>query len=327
MSGLILLYHRIAELPSDPQLLAVTPGHFAQHLEVLRDHGCPMSLAQMMPALRDRRLPRRAIAVTFDDGYADSLDCGEPLLARHDVPATVFVTTSYVGGAREFWWDDLERFLLLPGRLPETLRVRVGPTVHEWRLGEAAVYREEDYLRHSSWNIERASDPSPRHSAYRALCALLRTVSDEERTAALDELSSIAGTTPAGRPTHRPLSRERLARVSEGSLVDVGAHATTHSALSALSEAAQRAEIAGSKARLREITGREPAGFAYPFGGRADYTRTTVALVREAGFAFACANIPAAVRPGSDRFQLPRVLVRDWDADTFAGRLREWLGD
>ena len=296
-------------------------------MEVLRDCGIPMSLPEMMSARLDRRLPHGAIAVTFDDGYADTLDCGEPLLARRDVPATVFVTTSYVGGEREFWWDDLERLLLLPLRLPETLRLRIGQTVHEWRLDEAAIDADDASRQHRAWTVECQADPSPRHRAYRDLCGLLRTMAGGERCAALDELTRLAGATPTGRPTHRPVSPERLARVSEGGLMEVGAHATTHVALSALSEAAQRSEIADSRARLQEITGREPAGFAYPFGGRADYTRTTAALVREAGFAFACANIPAVVRQGSDCFQLPRILVRDWDGDTLAATLRQWFHD
>ena len=326
-AGLILLYHRIAEPTSDPQLLAVTPRHFAQHLEVLRNCGTPMSLPQMMSARRDSRLPHRAVAVTFDDGYTDTVDCGEPLLARHDVPATVFVTTSYVGGEREFWWDDLERLLLLPGSLPETLRLRIGQTVHEWRLAESAVYDDDMWRQHRGWTVESWDDPSPRHFAYRALCGLLRTLPGDERCAAIDELTRIAGATSTGRSTHRQVSSERLARASEGRLVEVGAHAATHAALAGLSEAAQRSEIAGSKARLREITGRDPAGFAYPFGGRADYTATTVALVRDAGFAFACSNMPGPVRRGSDPFQLPRLLVRNWDGDAFAARLRGWFGD
>jgi len=296
MTGLILLYHRIAKLTSDPQLLAVTPPHFAQHLEVLRGCSVAMSLPQMISASRDRRLPHRAVAVTFDDGYADTLECGEPLLARHDIPATVFVTTSYVGGEREFWWDELERLLLRPGEFPE-------------------------------WNVECPTDPSSRHREYRDWCQALRGVSAEERRVTLEKLARISGASSTGRLTHRPVSRERLARACESALIDVGAHTATHPALSARSEAEQRLEIEESKAVVREITGREPAGFAYPFGGRADYTRTTVALVREAGFAFACANIPAVVGPKSDPFQLPRVLVRDWDAGTFAARLREWFGD
>jgi peptidoglycan/xylan/chitin deacetylase (PgdA/CDA1 family) len=295
-AGLILLYHRLAEPDSDPQLLAVTPARFAEHLDVLRGYGCPMSVAQMMSALGDCRLPPRAIAVTFDDGYADSVEQGEPLLASYGVPATVFVATSYVGEEPEFWWDDLERLLLPPGEFPE-------------------------------WNVESPADPSPRHREYREWCRALRGVTREERRATLDELARTSGVSPAGRLTHRAVSRERLARACASGLIDVGAHTATHPSLSALSEAAQRREIEESQAAVREITGRDPVGFSYPFGGRTDYTRTTVRLVKDAGFGFACANIPGVVRPGSDPFQLPRMLVRNWDADTFAWRLREWLGD
>ena len=326
-AGLILLYHRIAELRSDPQLLAVTPHHFGQHLEVLRDYGTPVSLGEMLEAVRDGRLPRRAIAVTFDDGYADNVDCGKPLLARYGIPATLFVTTSYLGTDREFWWDDLERLLLVPGRLPRTLRLRIGPTVHEWRLDEAGVYSEEEYRRNCGWNVELAHDPSPRHSVYRALCRLLRDVPAEERVAVLDDLLHAAGVTSTGRPTHRALSHDELARLIGSSVMDVGAHSTTHPALSALPVGAQRCEIAGSKTRLQEITGRTATRFSYPFGGRADYTPATVALVREAGFALACSNVRGLVRPRSDCFQLPRVLVRNWDAESFATRLGDCFGD
>ena len=286
-----------------------------------------MGLAQVRAALGDKRLPDRAVAVTFDDGYADNVECGKPLLEQHGIPATVFVTTSYVGQEREFWWDDVERLLLMPGRLPETLRLQIGSTVHEWRLGDAAVYSEEEHQRNCAWNVEVAHDPSPRHTVYRALCGLLRVRSGDQRTAILDELSRIVGLPSTARPTHRPVSYERLARLAEDGAVHVGAHSATHAPLSALHVTAQRAEIAGSKARLEDIIGRSVTSFAYPFGGRADYTSTTVRLVREAGFALACSNIRGVVHSRSDEFQLPRMLVRNWDADTFASRLTEWLGD
>src|SRR4051794_20071252 len=105
----ILLYHRVTALDSDPQQLAVTPEHFDEHLRVLREICTPVELADVPRMLRARRLPKRPVAVTFDDGYRDNLHEAKPLLERHGVPATVFVASGYVGSGREFWWDELER--------------------------------------------------------------------------------------------------------------------------------------------------------------------------------------------------------------------------
>jgi peptidoglycan/xylan/chitin deacetylase (PgdA/CDA1 family) len=101
--GLILAYHRVAVADADPWQLCVTPDHFEEHLTVLEKFR-PCRLAQMTDAI----LPG-SVAVTFDDGYADNLHCAARLLQKHDVPATFFLTSGYLGGHEEFWWDELER--------------------------------------------------------------------------------------------------------------------------------------------------------------------------------------------------------------------------
>jgi peptidoglycan/xylan/chitin deacetylase (PgdA/CDA1 family) len=105
----ILLYHRVARLESDPQQLAVDPERFDAQLTALRATCTPVALVDVPGLLRARRLPKRPVAVTFDDGYRDNLVTAKPLLERHGVPATVFVASGYVGSGREFWWDELER--------------------------------------------------------------------------------------------------------------------------------------------------------------------------------------------------------------------------
>src|SRR5829696_8506777 len=122
---LVLIYHRISDLPSDPRSLSVTPHYFAKHLEILRQYARPMRLQQMSQALIDGNLPDRAVVVTFDDGYADNLYNAKPALERYNVPATFFLTTGYIGHKREFWWDELDRLLLQPAKLPNTLRLSV----------------------------------------------------------------------------------------------------------------------------------------------------------------------------------------------------------
>jgi hypothetical protein len=99
----------------------------------------------------------------------------------------------------------------------------------------------------------------------------------------------------------------------------------THSLLSAASGSAQRTEILHSRIQLEEILGCPVTSFAYPFGKRGDYTEQTTSIVRESGFLCACSNFAGVVSRGVDRFQLPRVYVGDWNADTFIKQLSTWL--
>src|SRR5215216_7794219 len=136
--ALILMYHRVAEPGCDPWELAVTPEHFRQHLEVLRKYDRMMRNDQLAASLERGKLPNRAVVVTFDDGYADNLLSAKPLLEKYDVPATVFIATGYVGNEREFWWDELERVCLQPGKLPGMLRLNVNGKAYEWNLHAAS---------------------------------------------------------------------------------------------------------------------------------------------------------------------------------------------
>lgn len=323
--SLILLYHRVTDLPSDPQLLAITPQHFAEHLEVLRKHSHPMGLQQLAQSLQNGKPPDRAVIITFDDGYTDDLYHAKPMLERYDIPATVFVATGQIGQKGEFWWDELDRLLLRPGTSPPLLRLSVNGSTYQWELGEAAHYSDDAYRHHRCWNVLEKDEPSPRQWLYRSLCQLLRPLSEGERRKVLGELLAWAGAEPVGRSTHRALSPDEVFHLAEGELVEVGAHTVTHPVLSALPAAAQQAEIQRSKARLEEILGRPVTTFSYPYGSRSDYTPETVALVREAGFACACSSLADVVWRRTDRFQLPRVLVRNWDGDEFARRLGEWF--
>lgn len=321
--ALVLMYHRVVDLPSDPQLLGVAPSHFAEHIEILRKRYRPVSLLHLASALRERKLPRRAVVVTFDDGYADNLHNAKPLLERHDIPATVFVTTGHIANRYEFWWDELDRLLLQPGAIPATLHLTINGNSRDWQIGAGGVYTEDDYRRYRSWHIEQPSDPGPRQRLYRSLYQLLHALSQAERQKVRDELRVWAAAEPSGRPTHRTLTREEVIQLGTGELIEVGAHTVTHPVLAALPVPVQRDEIQRSKADLEQVLGRPVTSFAYPHGSG---TAETVAIVREAGFVCACSSHPDMVWRDADPFQVPRVVVRDWDGDTFARQLWRWLG-
>jgi peptidoglycan/xylan/chitin deacetylase (PgdA/CDA1 family) len=324
--GLILLYHRIAEPSTDPQAMCVTPSRFAEHLEVLRQIGRPVPLQQLARSLREKKRESRAVALTFDDGYADNLTAAKPLLARYEIPATVFVTTGDIGRERAFWWEELEQVFLRPGALPETLNLEINGQRHQWQLGAAAHYSDDDLELHRHWNlfVNAKHDPGPRQRCYRALNSLLHALPHEEKQRLTDELLDWASAQPIYSPAHRILSQPELSRLAEGDLVEIGSHTITHPMLSLLPASAQSEEIELSKTRLEEITGRSVTSFAYPYGSRSSYNKETMSLVRAAGYSCACANSFDAVWRYTDAFQLPRVIVGDWDGETFA-RLLRWL--
>ena len=316
--GLILMYHRVAEIDSDPWGLCVSPRRFSEQMEVLREYGTPLGLSRYVQALDSGSPPRRPIVVTFDDGYIDNLSHAIPLLERHEVPATIFLVSGAIGLRREFWWDELERVVLQPGRLPRDLGLRIGGNVQSWSLQGATDYDSDAFRSHRGWRVLTQDDPTRRHSLYRSLYFLLQPLAEHERLGVMDDLLAWASRKPTVRPEYRPVSVEEAVTLGEADLVEIGAHTVTHSLLSALPPSEQYLEIQRSKENLEELLGRPVDHFSYPYGG---LTSETVALVRENGFSCAVTTAGVPVERGADLFQLPRVQVEDWNGDEFA----KWL--
>ncbi len=297
------MYHRVADLAVDPHGLAVSPDHFAQHLEYIRGTCHPMRLLDLVDALKEHSLPRRAVAITFDDGYIDNLTQAYPLLKSAQVPATVFVTSGGIDSSCEFFWHELERVFLLPVHLPERLQMCVQGQEYEWPT----------------------TSTEERQIAYYAIDRLLRPLAADGRDQVLAELASWAGLRRNGRPDYRPMSVAELIQLTGDRLVELGAHTITHPVLSVLSPEAQYAEIVWSRQRLEGIIGSPVLTFSYPWGEAGDFTDETVEIVEAAGFRAACTTVRGGVEPGNDLFRLRRCAVRDWDIEMFKWRLESFF--
>lgn len=320
----MLLYHRIQSPDGDPWSLCVSPQNFAAHLAVLRRHARPVSLESLCRAVNERRRLPRSVVVSFDDGYLDNLTQAAPLLQRFDVPATFFIASGFLDQAQAFWWDELELLLLRPGHLAPTLALTVRGRTHHWPLGEAALYTNDDFTRHRSWQAGGDSVPTARHRAYVELHRLLLDVDDEERRGLMDQLATSAGVQrPAALESGRPLTRAEARALAAIDGMDLGAHTRTHPALDRLPAAQQRREILDGRRDLESLLQRPVTRFAYPYGRHAS---TTPDLVRDLGFDCACTVNAGDVRADSDAFQLNRNVVCNWTGDEFARRLERWLG-
>jgi peptidoglycan/xylan/chitin deacetylase (PgdA/CDA1 family) len=323
--AVVLMYHRVCGMDSDPWRLCVTPEHFAEQLQVLRQHCQVISLQKLMTALRKGRLPRRTVAITFDDGYADNLLTAKPLLEKYELPATIFVATGYVGNKREFWWDELDNLFLQPGSLPETLNLTVNGMVYKWELEDTANYTQAAYQGHRNWKPGYEAVPSPRQQVYSELWKLMQPLSESQRLIVRETLYAWAQKEPQVRPSYRTLIDEEVVALAAGGLIEIGAHTVTHPMLSTLPIASQREEIGQSKRDLEEILNREVPSFAYPYGRECDYTEETIALVKEAGFACAFTTSAGVIGQGAAAYRLPRLPAQDVSGEIFAKQLETWF--
>ncbi|MEG3439699.1 polysaccharide deacetylase family protein [Pannus brasiliensis CCIBt3594] len=314
--GVILMYHRVAAADIDPWELCVSPRNFAEHLQVLQSEARPLGLREFARLNREGRLPERAVAITFDDGYADNLYHARPLLETYGIPATVFVAAGYIGKGEEFWWDELARRLFGPGKLPEKLALEFDGKIERWEVGT-----DSDASRNHSLTT---APPGSRLHLYRSLWQRLLPLADDERRWRLREIARWAGGEGEARADDLPLDRPELEKLADSEAIEIGAHTLTHPFLPARPPAEQRDEIREGKKRLEEMLDRPVTSFSYPFGG---YTPETIEGVRAAGFDLACSTVTESCWRQSERWQLPRPGVGDWNGEEFSRQLARWFTD
>jgi peptidoglycan/xylan/chitin deacetylase (PgdA/CDA1 family) len=100
-NAVILMYHQIAKRTSDPWSLSVSPEHFDQQMTYLRKHHQVLPLPELADMVRKRRIYKDVVAITFDDGFQDNFTTAFPILQRHKLPATFFISTNLVGS--DYW--------------------------------------------------------------------------------------------------------------------------------------------------------------------------------------------------------------------------------
>jgi peptidoglycan/xylan/chitin deacetylase (PgdA/CDA1 family) len=91
--------------------------------------------------------------------------------------------------------------------------------------------------------------------------------------------------------------------------VTIGAHGWTHRSLGRLGPAEVRDEACRSRDRLQARLGCRVTSFAYPYGTRADFNRTTAEILAELGYTTAFTSQHGAIARGADPLGLPRIKV------------------
>ncbi|MGC9003265.1 MAG: polysaccharide deacetylase family protein [bacterium] len=283
-------YHRFSEekerIPSTPRCLSIKA--FQEQIEFLCRNFEIVPLSLIAKLIHERKpLPKNSLTITIDDGYKDNYLLAYPILRKHKVPATIFLTTSYING-RKTPWEAKVSFAI------------------------ANTSRKEIFIEGlGKFNLK---GERKRYLARKLIIKRLKNLSERKKNILLEKLIEECGVDiPWDLGKNLMLSWEEIREMSEAG-VEFGAHTVNHPELTNITLRQARWEIEESKKEIEEMLGKPVVSFAYPSGL---YNGDIVEIVKETGFLCAVTTTVREVKPWSNPYELGRAIGIDEDFSKF----------
>lgn len=276
------MYHRVLERPDPLQAEIHLARVMDMQFRTLKQFFKVLPLDEAAEMLSQGRLPPRAVSITFDDGYRDNHDLALPLLKRHGLSATFYVTSGYLNGG-----------LIFHDVLVETIRHAATGTLD---LGIDGVDRLP------------ITDMASRVNAIQQLMGAMKYLPPKQRQQLSGRLLETLG---ENAPRSLMMSDEQVRELSRSGM-GIGGHTTHHVILSKLTDDAARDEIDTNRNTLSSIIDKPLTSFAYPNGKPGiDYNASHVELVREAGYRNAVSTLSAVGTRQASLHELPRFVLNE----------------
>ena len=287
--GSCLLYHRVTNeskvpVSQNPSINITLPvTEFEQQIAYISKHHNCVALPEAVEMLSEGTLSTGTIVVTFDDGYRDNLLQALPVLERHGVPATIFVTTGLIDGTCVPWWYEQEALL----KSFDSLEV-------SWKGRSLA------------WKLET---PAQKFAAIRELNSLFREMNIDDQNAFMEKIRKLCPSKFTFESEF--LSWDELIKLDRHPLITIGAHTKNHSVLSRSTPLELCEELAGGKEILKKRLGHSVDHLAYPFGGSSEVGPREFEAAREAGFRSAFTTRFGHLHTMHRKFlhSLPRIII------------------
>jgi peptidoglycan/xylan/chitin deacetylase (PgdA/CDA1 family) len=297
----ILAYHRVLEQAEpagfrfDPELISAASDAFRQQLAIVKRRFVPMRFDELIDCFdRGRPAPRRAVLITFDDGYDDNYRHAWPILRDAGMSAMFFVSTGHIDSGRPYAYDWLVH-MLCTTRAASLQAPELGI---DWALPD---------------------DLGARRAFAARLLDLIKALDADAQQALIDRLQrEWSLPSDGGHSDCRPMTWAQLREMHAGGM-EVGSHGVDHRMLAKMPRAAMREEVMVSKRTIERELGCEARVISYPVGGADAYDDEVVAAVRDAGYRMACSYLAGPERPRPDtRYAMRRIPVeRQMDAHWF----------
>jgi peptidoglycan/xylan/chitin deacetylase (PgdA/CDA1 family) len=290
-SGAILTFHRVRPALSGAfqpnRMLEVTPAFLEEVIVALRAADVDLvSMDGVHRRLASGAPARRFVALTFDDGYRDTLECAWPILKRHRVPFTLYVPSAFPSGRGELWWVALEVAIARH----DQIEARLDGVEHRFDC----------------------STTEAKQRTFETIYARLRaSTTEQELRHIVRDIAGRCGVDIEKLRRDACMDWDEISRLATDPLVTIGAHTVTHPILAKLTTDEARAEMIDGARAIEAKLGSAPVHFSYPVGTQDAAGPREFALTAEVGFTTAVTTRPGVLfgEHGRHLMALPRISV------------------
>lgn len=288
----ILAYHRIydmgdeASFPFDPELISATPEQFKTQIEYVKRYFNVVSFKDVINHIDGKKiLPKRPIIITFDDGHYDNYSNAFPILKSLDVPATIFLSTGYIGSDDIFWFDWVAYIIYRTNKLSFSLADNT-----EYNIGNTVESRRE---------------------ITEQVLEYLKSVPNASRLQIINDLTTKLDVSllDADKSLSSCLNWQQVIEMYSNG-IEFGSHTISHPILSRLKSTELKEEIVKSKKDIEKQLSIDVDTIAYPVGGSSEYDTNVIDICKSAGYRLGISYVSGIERTNLlSLFEMKRLHV------------------
>ncbi len=260
---IILNYHRVyrGDLVSafDEELFGPSLESFTQQMRWLKENRAVFLSEDELIYFqqKQKKIPKRSVLITFDDGYKDNFTLVYPVLRSLHIPAIYFIPAGGIMDRKLGWWDIISFFI------KKTRKKNISITEHEFSLLDGREKKE-------------------------AIFHLLQLMKTEPHSRTQDLLKVLSKECEVDFPSYDEQDAELMTRKEikevQNNGIAIGSHTISHRVLATLDEDEQFEELLSSKRLLEDMLPGKIRSFSYPVGDYTAFTKKTKDLAQKAGY-------------------------------------------
>lgn len=282
---LLLLYHRVLpEINFNPLDTLISLKTFLKQIEILTAKYSVISLGDAIEQSHEGKAKKKIqIVLTFDDAYKDNYEIVFPLLMKKGIPASFFLSTSYINSKKPMWdWEAIN--ILIECK-----------KINKIKVDEKLVCLEKKEQRLSF--------------ALRVFQEM-KLVSVEQRDKILNFIRDQSGNRYLYDEQDGFMTWDQARKMNLNGM-EIGSHAVSHQSLAKLPLSMAVDEIKESKKIIENNLSSPCQHFAFPFGSENDYNERLINNVRDAGYQSCLLNVPGYNHLIKNSFCFKRMVMTE----------------